>query len=105
MRWLSPPKVYVLRLSFAARTFLLRCQTVYGGICIGKGQTVGLDAGKRGKRVWKYTMTGIAQAAGVSVRTLKSHRASGLMNPDDLASVMAYGGAAILKRQAHGARE
>ena len=59
-----------------------------------------LDTGKRGKRVWRYTMNTIAQAAGVPVRTVKSHRATGVLDPDDLASVMAYGGAAILRRQA-----
>ncbi len=45
-------------------------------------------------------MQAISDEIGVSLRTLKDHRARGLINPDSLTSVMLYGSSVLNRRMA-----
>lgn len=41
-------------------------------------------------RKWVYTLQDIADASGVSIHTVRDHKAQGFLDPDNLASVSQY---------------
>jgi len=42
------------------------------------------------KKSWTYTLERIAELSGNSIHTVRDHKQSGMLNPDDLLSVTDY---------------